>query len=97
MSRRSRMRLCRRLRSIVNRTSKAQNEEDMRDLLINLDYVQLVSIQHGWTTWVTVKLFSGEEFIERKFWAVDSLKIIAGQIYRNLITEYLKTITLNKQ
>jgi hypothetical protein len=91
MTRRTRLRKCKFWRRFVMDVNNSQTEEQAKDVLWSFPEVSTIQIEHGWTTWVTVELKNGESFIERQFWAADSLKKIGKDIYKYAVREYFKT------
>jgi hypothetical protein len=92
MTRRKRLRQCKFWRAFISEASKQTDMRKLRKLIFSMSEVESISIEHGWTTWVTVVLKNGETFLEREFFPIDSLKIIAQQLYRYAVNEYLEYI-----
>jgi len=90
MKRRKKYKLIKRLRLFRDKAMKIKDESDLINHIHSINEVYSVKVEHGWTTWVTVKMESGESFFESQFWAIDSLKTIANNIYQFLIKPPIK-------
>lgn len=84
MTRRLRLKKIKKLRLFRDR-ALSMNEEQLKDNLMSIG-CDRIQISHGWTTWVTVR-FEDRNYVENCFWCIDSLRKIAKEIYRHLISK----------
>lgn len=88
MKRKRRLMFLRKLRNVRDFVLNTNDAALIKEKLMTLEFVSGITIEHGWTTWVTVELNDGTEFIERKFWTSESLQKIMKEIYANYTTPH---------
>lgn len=92
MTRRRRYKQCLFWRGFLTKSKSISDCDELKRFIFSLNQVTKVEIQHGWTTWVTVCLKDGSQFVEKESWPIDSLKAIAVRIYKHAVGEYLDYI-----
>lgn len=92
MTRKKRLKQCRFWRKFISDVNQQHSQESITNLLRKLSCIELIQVEHGWTTWVTVRLEDGEEFLEKGSFAVDSLIQIGRSIYKYSVGQYLDYI-----
>lgn len=87
MTRRKKLRLIKAERRFRDEGLSMNEEDQLREHIMNRDDVQGLSIRHGWTTWVEVTMFNGQRYLEDEFWTTDSLRNIVKKIYNSVINK----------
>jgi hypothetical protein len=95
MTRRKRYEQCLFWRGFISQVNRIKDFDQLRSFVIRVTEIDRIQVEYGWTTWVTVSLKEGKEFVDYNSTPILALKSVCNEIYRHVTGKYIDYIKTN--